>query len=262
MISEDSSDEKRHRRDVTTTVPFRGLDPYGEVRIYQHGLLPHWRQPGCTYFVTFRLADALPRNVVEDWKSEHDEWLRREAIDPEKESWRNELRHLSPEKAIEFERDFGEKRDRFLDAGYGSCLLRENGVGLLLDKALRHFHEKRVWTGDYVVMPNHVHALLRPMEGFDLEDLVHSIKSFTSHEINKICGREGTVWQEESYDRIVRNQNELSTFQDYIQANPAKANLRQGSYRISERMKYEITYRWRPAAVHEKNFHEHHDQTR
>ncbi|MDF1815773.1 MAG: hypothetical protein P1V20_26480 [Verrucomicrobiales bacterium] len=38
-------------------IPFYPFNEFGEVRIYQHGLLPHWRQDGCTCFVTFRLAD-------------------------------------------------------------------------------------------------------------------------------------------------------------------------------------------------------------
>ncbi len=234
-------DSAERRRDAAATVPFRGFDPYGEVRIYQHGLLPHWRQDGCTYFVTFRLADSLPRMVVEEWKAERNDWLRRHEIDPETAGWQEKLRELSSAKVSEFEREFGEKLDQYLDAGHGACLLRNDGVGELLQKALCHFHERRVWTGDFVVMPNHVHALLRPMKGFNLEDLLHSIKSFTAHEINGICGREGKVWQKESYDRIVRDSEELWAFQEYIRANPVKAKLPGGSYRISERVKYEIT---------------------
>jgi len=227
-------------RAAAAAVPFRGFDPYGEVRFYDHGLLPHWRQPGATYFVTFRLADAIPRSVLEDWKAERNDWLRSHGIDPESDCWSESLRALRPAEVFEFERRFGERLDHFLDAGHGSCLLRDRETAVVVENSLRHFHGKRVLLGDYVVMPNHVHSVMRPMPGFDLESLLHSVKSYTAHLINEINDRSGTVWQKESYDRIVRDRIELLAFQEYIHANPANARLREGHFRTSERVVYEF----------------------
>src|SRR5262249_5869453 len=51
----------------------RGMDPHGEVQITRRNL-PHWRQPGAAYFVTFRLADAVPATLLREWKEELETW--------------------------------------------------------------------------------------------------------------------------------------------------------------------------------------------
>ena len=62
---------------------FRSFDPYREVRCYiRH--LPHWRQRGVTYFVTFRQADSIPVKVLEEWLDHRNRWFRAHRIDP---SW-------------------------------------------------------------------------------------------------------------------------------------------------------------------------------
>lgn len=78
-----------------------------------------------------------------------------------------------------------------------------------------------------VVMPDHVHILLQPMEkgekGFyPLAEILHSIKSYSANQINKILKRRGTVWLDESFDRIVRDANELQEKLNYIINNPLK----------------------------------------
>lgn len=64
--------------------------------------------------------------------------------------------------------------------------------------------------------------------------LLHSIKSYTAHAINAMLGTQGTVWQRESYDHIVRDLEQR--FQDYIHANPSKAGLGVGRYLLSEKI--------------------------
>jgi REP element-mobilizing transposase RayT len=83
-------------------------------------------------------------------------------------------------------------------------------------------------------MPNHVHVLLTPITGFELEDILHSIKSFTATKINRILGRAGQLWQRESYDHIVRDINQLQAYQEYIAANPRKARLTPDEYTVSQ----------------------------
>ena len=58
-------------------------------------------------------------------------------------------------------------------------------------------------------MPNHVHVVVTPMKGFALGEILHSWKSFSAHKINELLGREGQLWQRESYDHIVRNAESL-----------------------------------------------------
>lgn len=74
-------------------------------------------------------------------------------------------------------------------------------------------------------MPNHVHLLIRLLEGNSLSDIMHSIKSYTAHEGNKILGQKGTFWSKESYDRYIRDENHYFNTVAYIENNPVKARL-------------------------------------
>jgi putative transposase len=222
-------------------IPFCGFDEHGEVCVYEHGILPHWRQAGCTYFVTFRLADSLPKAVTDRLKDERDGWLRRHGIDPDNPGWQRAIARLKPATQREFERTVGERLNEALDRGYGSCQLREPALAEIVAAALTFFDGTRVRTGDFVVMPNHVHTLITPIAGFELADILHSIKSFTSNQIRgRIGGGEGSFWQRQSYDHIVRDFAQLRRFQDYIRRNPEKASLPQGEYLLREAVYEEL----------------------
>jgi hypothetical protein len=211
-------------------IPFRDFDERGEVRIYDHGILPHWRQRGCTYFVTFRLADSLPVALLQDIEHQRTFWLKARGVSPEDRNWKRRFALLPTDQRREYERLVGRLLNKSLDECHGSCALRDPAIGNKVALALDHFHGQRVLTGNYVVMPNHVHALLTPMDGFELEDLLHSIKSYTAHQINRALGRVGRLWQRESYDHIVRDAEQLEAYQGYIAVNPGKAKLGIGEY--------------------------------
>jgi len=94
----------------------------------------------------------------------------------------------------------------------------------------------RFWDGKKIrlhlvcVMPDHVHALIEPLEEtpgvyHDLSKVLHSIKSFTAHEINKMMRRSGPLWEEESWDRIIRDEKDYYEKWQYIVNNPVKAGL-------------------------------------
>lgn len=101
---------------------------------------------------------------------------------------------------------------------------------LVLD-CLRCWDQRKCILYASVVMPNHVHALVQPlfMDGgraaFNLSEMVHSVKSFSAHQINRQRGRKGSVWQDERFDRIIRDQGELEEKWGYIRHNPVKAGL-------------------------------------
>jgi len=75
-------------------------------------------------------------------------------------------------------------------------------------------------------MPNHVHAVVRPLPGHELADILHSWKSFTAKKINGVLGQEGQLWQEEYYDHLVRDEEELAAIISYVVSNPHRAGLR------------------------------------
>jgi len=81
-----------------------------------------------------------------------------------------------------------------------------------------------------VVLPDHVHVLAQPLstgEGgtFHLAEIIHSVKSFSSQKINRLSGNSGSLWQDERYDRIVRDEAEFLEKWEYIRNNPLKEGL-------------------------------------
>jgi REP element-mobilizing transposase RayT len=93
--------------------------------------------------------------------------------------------------------------------------------------ALRHFDGVRYKLYAWCVMPNHVHVVFLPFEGFSLSDIVHSWKSFSAQRINSSWGRRGTLWQREYYDHLIRNGEQFSRAVRYVAENPERARLKE-----------------------------------
>ncbi|MDR3459101.1 MAG: DEAD/DEAH box helicase family protein [Verrucomicrobiae bacterium] len=212
--------------------PLNYFDPEAPVA-FLSGDLPHWRQQGTTYFVTFRLADSLPQAKLNQWRQEREKWLA-DHPEPNDEATRREYYDLFPQRL-----------QQWLDAGSGSCALAIPEVKTLVENALRHFDGQRYRLHEFVVAPNHVHALVSPSGEHMLSEILHSWKSFTAHELLKLAksaaksgravpalvpqnspqsGRavpalifqNNTVWQKESFDHIVRSPASMEKFRDYI----------------------------------------------
>ncbi len=105
----------------------------------------------------------------------------------------------------------------------GACVLGRADLKSIVEKSLRHFDGARYQLGEFVVMPNHVHALVTPFDEFELSAILHSWKSYTASEINKRLGVTGAFWQKESFDHIVRSADSLEGFARYIRENPKRA---------------------------------------
>jgi len=83
-------------------------------------------------------------------------------------------------------------------------------------------------------MPNHVHALFQLRTGQRLGKTAKSWKGVSAHNINICLSRSGTLWMEELFDRLVRDENHFWNCARYIRNNPAKAKLRAGEFRLYE----------------------------
>jgi REP element-mobilizing transposase RayT len=171
------------------------------------GDLPHMRQDGALYFVTFRLADSLPQTLLSTWRHERDEWRRNNPAP-------------SPRAADHFARQQRRKLETWLDRGYGSRLLSDPRAAAAVAAALNFFDGVRYELGAHVVAANHVHAILRTAPGVDPSTVVHSWKRHSARELTLLGlwpGGQGHLWQRESFDHIVRNRKSLERFTTYIQ---------------------------------------------
>ncbi len=198
----------------------RLFNPYAEIRQTKNRL-PHWQQMGATYFVTFRLADALPHQLLKKWESER--------------------RHGSL-----FTLSHGLQRSNTNITGYSpapsndgstqamapvSC---DNMLGKIVAETLLHFDGIRFTMISFVVMPNHVHSLFVQNPDWPLENLIGSWKRFSAGAINKLISRSGQFWQRDYFDRLVRDEKHFANCVRYIRRNSKKARLKRNEYILYE----------------------------
>ena len=172
------------------------------------GNLPHWTQYGKITFITFHLADSLPKHVIDFMQAEYN-LLK---LQLEKENYPTNLVRL---KAIRHN-----QLEKYLDKGYGSCLLSSPIFRNVIVNTLNYNNGNTFLLHSYVIMPNHVHLLLEPIGENTIQQITHSIKSFSSHEINKLRHSTGSIWQKEFFDRIIRNEDHYMRVLEYIKNNP------------------------------------------
>ena len=203
------------------------------------GYLPHFDGHEAIQHVTYHLADSLPRDVAE--------------------RLRDGISLLPPEKqTIEHRR----RIEEWLDAGHGSCVLREPAVARMIEDAFLFFDGERYRLLAWVVMPNHVHVLFQPFPGWPVSKTVASWKKFTARKIsdflkpgdaagnanlligttardtansakaNRVIGVPGSVpnasapvWHREYWDRYIRNGAHFRKTLDYIHQNPVSAKF-------------------------------------
>ncbi|TAJ38351.1 MAG: transposase [Reyranella sp.] len=159
---------------------------------HSRGYLPHFDSEDIVQFLTFRLADSLPAEATVKL---------RQATHPES------------------------LRDDMLDRGWGACWLRSDPIASLVEQAFLAFDGARYRLHAWIIMPNHVHVLLTVFPGFALGGVVGSWKRYTAREANKILGRAGAFWQDDYWDRFIRNEDHFAATVAYIDQNSVKAGL-------------------------------------
>lgn len=165
------------------------------VTTFHRRRLPHYHPVGQPIFLTWRLHGSLPAN---------------RSFPPATTSGQAFL-----------------AMDRLLDnARTGPLFLRIPEIASMMVDTI-HYRERDLQhyqLHSYVVMPNHVHLLMTPL--VEVSKVMQSLKRFTAREGNRILGLTGQpFWQDESYDRLVRDETEFQRIADYIEMNPVKAGL-------------------------------------
>ncbi|MDQ3014009.1 MAG: hypothetical protein M3X11_25310 [Acidobacteriota bacterium] len=213
--------------------------------------LPHIQPPGATFFITFRLADSIPREVWEELR-ERLNVLYQEIADVSEDS---------QQLALERERLWFQEYEEYLhQTSDGPMWLQDDRIAALVAEDFHHFDGDRYRLDAFCVMPNHVHTVLKPLPtteagkaaclnhtlvedhdrnlGYLTEDrqfvpitfhslasIMHSIKRHSAYEANRLLGRNGAFWQAESYDRYIRDDEQWLRTIRYVLANPVKAGL-------------------------------------
>lgn len=162
------------------------------------GYLPHYDKPGLVQAVTFRLADSLPKEKRSEW-----EHLLQIIDDGER------IRQI----------------EDYLDRGAGSCILRQPECAEIVQNALLHFDDERYRLIAWCVMPNHVHILFETFAGHPIGKVIHSWKTFTAREINKLHGQSGQLWQDDFFDTFMRDDEHQAAVVTYIERNPVNAGV-------------------------------------
>ena len=210
-------------------IDFQAFDPEAELEI-SHGHLPHWFQPGVVTFITFRLNDAMPKDVLDLWRKQLRDWLARHSIavsefDP-LPTWEKVPNELQTSYRKYRERVFHE----YLDQGHGACHLRNRRFAEIVVDSLLHFDGKRYELDCAVVMPNHVHLLAMFHSPTTCRDQCTSWTHFTATKINSILGRNGELWQTEPFDHLVRSAEQFNYLRTYIAQNGPSAKLPSTDY--------------------------------
>ncbi len=190
--------------------------PYMRGAVRSRGYLPHREAEHPIYFVTFRLADSLPRELVARFRKEREATKKARAVGTSRaDSARvRELRSLLG------------RAERHLDSGLGECHMRDSRIAKIVADAIQHFQGTRYELFAWCVMPNHVHVVFSPLGENRLESVLHCWKSFSALIANRLLGRRGHFWQREYFDHLVRSEGSLLKITRYVKENPRKAGLR------------------------------------
>jgi len=171
--------------------------------------LPHYQIPGAEYFITFRLIGSLPQALLKEFKETNDGEL--------------------PDSMIE------RKKQEFIQGildkgGYGPTWLKRPEIASIIMDSLFYRDGDIYELYGFCIMPNHVHLIFRHIGqekngGNTVPEILHSLKLYTARKANKILGRTGQFWQHESYDHIIRDNDELHDILVYTLYNPVEAGL-------------------------------------
>mgnify|MGYP001386638595 CR=1 FL=1 len=196
-----------------------------------HRNLPHWVPPDAVFFVTFRLADSLPRTVLQELAEQRER---------EREALRVSYSGAQQtEMLYKLDKKYFGAYDAWLDRCFESSprWLAEPHIASLVADAIHKLDGKRYNLIAYTIMPNHAHlqidtngySVAAAHQGvtapYPLTDTLKQLKGSTARACNLALGRSGQFWHHESYDHVVRDAGENERIFWYILNNPVKAGL-------------------------------------
>ena len=208
MFAPESGSQHQHSQLLCVKVTLRFSDlAIGASRWHSRGYLPHFESPCAIQHITFHLADSLSQDAIARLHSE--------------------LLFL-PDRQRDAERC--ERLEAWIDAGHGSCVLRDSMLAGMVQSALLNFDTGRYHLLAWAVMPNHVHALIEPSNEWPVAKIMATWKKFIARQINGHLTAQGqaplhSFWHREYWDRFMRDERHFWQTIAYIHNNPVKAGL-------------------------------------
>lgn len=165
--------------------------------------LPHLYDELGTFFITYRLANSIPLSALK------------------------KLEHSSNNHDFENFKNLFIKYDQLLDlTDFGVNYLINDKIVDICKGTLHYPDGKEYKLICYCIMPNHVHFVIRLLQGNSgISNIMKGIKGTSARKSNLFLGRTGKFWQDESYDRLIRNDVELYFVIKYVLLNPVKSGL-------------------------------------
>jgi REP element-mobilizing transposase RayT len=209
--------------------------------------LPHYQPPGYTFFVTFRLTDSLPLDIIKKLQADQEIKLKKiAAINDKKEKYQTYK---------DYQQSYFEEFDSWLVRYKASPKwLGIKETAEIVKEAIHYRDGKEYKLIVYTIMPNHVHIVFKPIivdrseasidnktvnevlikkntlneanaSFYIVTKILQDLKSKTALKANKLLNRSGAFWQHESYDHVVHDEKELRRIVEYVLNNPVKAGL-------------------------------------
>ena len=164
---------------------------------HSRGYLPHFDMPGVRQMINYRLADSMPAARRHEWESLL--------------TIKNKLQRFA-------------KIEDYADRGLGKCELRNPCAASVVEENWLHLDGTEYRLLAWVVMPNHVHLLVEIWQVPQAE-LIQNWKGFSARRINRRLGRRGELWQDDYWDRYIRDEAHYRKVVHYIENNPVQAGL-------------------------------------
>lgn len=204
---------------------------------------PHFQPLEGTLFVTFRLADSIPKAMVRYYQARR-EWLKDQARrvneisaetrSTEHASWLTRLENLNREWFLKCEEILHRE-------AVGPMWMRDDRVADKVVENLHHLDGDAYRLDAFTVMSNHVHTVFQPLVSEELIEVIfrsqnapgeipalskimHTIKGRSARACNLILGRSGAFWEHESFDHVIRAGNFHKTIR-YVLNNPVKVGV-------------------------------------
>ncbi len=193
-----------------------------DTKYYYSRNLPHLFDIHKPVFITFRLKFTLPQSIIDELTKRKIEWQKTyDALDDKDKS--AELKKKDVKHFHWFDILIAKSQET-------PKVLSNHEAATHVSDAL-HFHDDdRYELIAYCIMPNHVHVVICPKQKpdgdvFPLSKITYSWKRYSATKINKTLNLQGSLWQAESYDHLIKDENELYKVMEYVINNPVEAGL-------------------------------------